>query len=83
MAKRRTRREKEQAMHPGQPVYSIGKMSGFAKRAVINSKMPTVTAGPSFVLHTDTVLIRKDILKSVFFASLILGLELAIYFYWQ
>ena len=84
MAKRRTRKEKQTAKHSYVLGYSLtdtvtekGTVAGQE-----DGQLAMVTTNQIVNLHTDTLLIKKDLIKSVVISCLILLIEFGIYRYW-
>jgi hypothetical protein len=78
MTKRRTRKQKEQAKHQYTLTSDYSASIPVAKNSQAKLKSTTFSA---FDLYSyDTHLIRQDLLKTVLISSVILVLELSIYF---
>ena len=84
MAKRRTLKEKKQASLRYQPSYTLEVTSSTVQAvAQVNGLPVTDNLKRAFgVVETDTYLIKKDIIKSVIMAMIIISLEFGIYWYW-
>ncbi|OGM57798.1 hypothetical protein A3E46_01820 [Candidatus Woesebacteria bacterium RIFCSPHIGHO2_12_FULL_46_16] len=92
MAKRRTRKQKEEARHSfalswspeAKKDHSELDVKGHLKNEAGRSLGQASTTKSADLLAKETSLasIKRDILKSIFLASLILGTELVLYLAW-
>lgn len=93
MAKRRTKKQKERAKHQFTLSWKPNSKTGTAKATVKgqkklnqNTKKQKAPKRKSAYLMEKSVnlrIIRRDILKSLILASLILSLEVVLYLFWQ
>ena len=93
MAKKRTRKQKEKAKHGFDSIYqiSLGKdafeptVKGQFKntKKVRHEQPPASNKATESAKNGNIVEVKKELVKSLLLASLILGIEVMIYLAWQ
>ena len=80
--KRRTRKDKINAK---KTTYSLSSSADTASSKVskTSSRKATTKKAPDSLYAYDTSLIRKDLIKTVLVSTLVMAIEISLFFYWS